>query len=44
MLFQHPAGTFKIPAKEHSRRKGRRQHLGITHLTLRVFLMMHGMN
>jgi hypothetical protein len=42
MLFEHPASTFKIPAKEASRCKGRCQHLGITHLTLRVFLMMHG--
>jgi len=31
-----------MPAKEESRPKGRRQHLGIPYLTLRVFLMMHG--
>jgi len=43
MLFEHPTSTFKIPTKEKSRRKSRRQHLGITHLTLRVFLMMQGM-
>src|SRR5262249_9935977 len=42
MVLEHPASTFKIPAKEASRCKGRCQHLGITHLTLRVFLMMHG--
>jgi hypothetical protein len=43
MLFQHPAGPFKIPAQEKCRRKGRRQHFSIPHLTLRVFLMTHGM-
>jgi hypothetical protein len=42
MLFEHPASTFQIPTEEESRRKGCRQYLGVTHLTLRVFLMMQG--
>jgi hypothetical protein len=42
MWFEHPASTFKIPTKEERRRKGRRQHLGSAHLTLRVFVMLHG--
>jgi hypothetical protein len=42
VLFEHGASTFMIPSKEESGNQGGGHDFRIVHLTLTVFLMMHG--